>query len=70
MKITKAEYDAIRNNGADIDISKISSCSSPSIEACETNCPNYHGCQTIAMQMIFWLRMRTGNWKWKDRRNL
>ena len=49
MKITKAEYDAIRNDGADIDISKISSCFSTSVEECETNCPNYHGCQTIAM---------------------
>lgn len=50
MKITKAEYEAIRNNGADIDISKISSCSSPSIEACEQTCRNYYcSCQTIAM---------------------
>lgn len=49
MKITKAEYDAIRNDGADIDISKISSCFSTSVEECETNCPNYYGCQTIAM---------------------
>lgn len=49
MKITKAEYDAIRNDGADIDISKISSCFSTSMEECEMNCPKYHGCQTIAM---------------------
>ena len=49
MKITKAEYDAIRDNGADIDISKISSCFSTSMEDCEMNCLKYHDCQTIAM---------------------
>jgi hypothetical protein len=39
---------AVRNDGKDIDISKISSCESMSMNDCEKHCPRYYNCDTIA----------------------
>ena len=38
----------IRNGKIDIDISKISSCTKDSMDKCESECPKYHSCKTIA----------------------
>lgn len=39
----------VKNDGKDIDISSISSCTSQSLDVCEKNCPRYSHCDTIAI---------------------
>lgn len=48
MEITRQEYEAIINNGNDINMSKISGCSSTSMDQCE-QCRKYYDCHTIAI---------------------
>lgn len=47
-KVIEEDFEAVLNNGKDVDMTRLSSCSTPSLDWCEANCADYYGCETVA----------------------
>ena len=49
MKYFNYQFEAVLNNGTDVDMSNISGCTSNTMSWCEANCKKYYDCHNIAL---------------------
>lgn len=49
MKYFNYQFEAVLNNGTDVDMSNICGCTSNTMSWCEANCKKYYDCHNIAL---------------------
>lgn len=49
MKYFNYQFEAVLNNGTDVDMSKICGCTNNTMSWCEANCKKYYDCHNIAL---------------------
>lgn len=49
MKYFNYQFEAVLNNGTDVDMSNICGCTSNMMSWCEANCKKYYDCHNIAL---------------------
>lgn len=49
MKYFNYQFEAVLNNGTDVDMSKICGCTNNTMSWCEANCKKYYDCNNIAL---------------------
>ena len=49
MKYFNYQFEAVLNNGTDVDMSNICGCTSNTMSCCEANCKKYYDCHNIVL---------------------